>query len=131
MLRCSAPAGACSAFGEPFSWLSDIVVVVDASGVTVLVGDDDQVRVAGGLVVVVVVNVVVGGRLLNNVGVLTGLSLAVVVDGVADYDREWEQEENEEIVQAAAARESARATSLVLVVACNHFGRQDFVNAVG
>lgn len=135
MLRCSAPAGACSAFGEPFSWLSDIVVVVvDTSGVTVLVRNDDQVRVAAGLLVVVVlvvVDVVVQGRLLDSVGVLTGLSLAGLVDGEADSDCEREQDENEEIGRDAVERESAWATSLILVVACNHFGRQSFVNAVG
>lgn len=133
MLRCSAPAGGCSAFGEPFSWLSDIVVVVvDTSGVTVLVRNDDQVRVAAGLLVVVVVaDVVVQGRLLDSVGVLTGLGLAGLVDGEADSDCEREQDENEEIGRDTVERESAWATSLILVVACDHFGRQSFVNSVG
>lgn len=63
MLRCSAPAGACSALGEPFSWLSDIV---GAGGVAVRVGDDDDVGVDGGLVVAV------GVRLLGSLSVVGG-----------------------------------------------------------
>lgn len=140
MLRCSAPAGACSAFGEPFSWLSDIVVVVvvDASGVSGLVGNDDQVRVASSLVVVVVVNVVLAvvdvvgwGRLLDSIDGLASLSLTEIVDGEANSDCEREQDENEEIGGDVGEGKSGWTTSLVFVMTCNHFGRQGVVNAVG
>lgn len=139
MLRCSAPAGACSAFGEPFSWLSDIVVV-DASGVTVLVvdvvGDDDQVRVDGDfdvavldvlVLVLVIVDVDVwGNRLLDSLGGLAAKGLADVVDGEADRDHQADAEANEDLVKVAVARDNGTSLAIVLVVTCNHVGRQSF-----
>lgn len=65
MLRCSAPAGACSALGEPFSWLSDIAV--GAGSVALLVGNDDEVGIDNGLVVGVG-----GDELLGSLGLVIG-----------------------------------------------------------
>lgn len=122
MFRCSAPAGACSALGEPFSWLSDIAVGIGS--VAVLVGNDDEVGVDSGLVVVV------RGRLLGSLGALESDRPANVGDGEDEGAGEAEAEEQEDVVQAAARKGRVARLALVLVMTCNHGGRQMFFNAV-